>query len=45
MEDGDDKVNSWTLRRKCICKNISAQTLKSVFERGNKECEIEAADI
>jgi hypothetical protein len=30
---------------KGICQNVSTPTLKSVFERGNKKCEIEGTNI
>jgi hypothetical protein len=40
---GDNEMNSWTLWGKCTCKIVSTSTLKSVFERGNKECEIGGA--
>jgi hypothetical protein len=45
MKDGDDKINSWTLWGKGICRNVSTPTLKSVFEKGNKKCVIGGADI
>jgi hypothetical protein len=45
MENGDDKVSSWTLWGKGTFKNVSIPTLKSIFERDNKECEIGGANI
>jgi hypothetical protein len=30
---------------KCTCKNVSTSTLKSVFEIGNKKCEIGGATM
>jgi hypothetical protein len=44
MEEGDDDefLDLW---RKSTCKYVSTPTLKSVFERCNKECEIGVANI
>jgi hypothetical protein len=45
MEDDDDKVNSLTLWGKGTWKNVITPTLKTIFERCNKDCEIGGADI
>jgi hypothetical protein len=45
MEDDDGEMSFWIYGVKGTYKNVSTSTLKSVFEKGNKECVIRDAYI